>query len=224
MIGRSAVDLNSLLYLKQNYLLLHKNQQNVIENIRKTILEQCLSSISFDDAITKTYFFHKLALSSDVSTIYLDFDLLYSGYVAAQILHQNENVELLQPTSQNWKEFLVNVLDKISQEKHLVIIDSLNGFFATLTDNKEIGRIINTHIALLTSVAQKTNSSILVGSISKFKKDEGWVLSAIGRHVIEIDKMNFISVRKENSHLKFATVDNQNQEKLSLQISDLDLL
>jgi len=157
-------------------------------------------------------------------TLYLDFDLLYSGYVAAKILSQSQNVILHQPTQQTWKNLCVDIMDQISQKQHLVIIDSLNGFFTTITNQKDSGRIINNIIMLLVSTGQKTNSAIVVGSISKFKKDEGWILSAIGRHVIEIDKMNLISVRKQNSHLQLVLADHHNLEKSSLQISELDLL
>jgi hypothetical protein len=115
-------------------------------------------------------------------------------------------------------------MDQISQKQHLIIIDSLNGFFTAITNQKDSGRIINNIIMLLVSTGQKTNSFIVVGGISKFKKDEGWILSAIGRHVIEIDKMNLISVRRQNSHLQLVLADHHNLEKSSLQISELDLL
>jgi len=207
---------------------LNKNQQNdstdVIAKIQEIIYNEYLNSISFEDAITKTYFFHKLVSITDTPTIYLDFDLLYSGYVAAKILSQPQNVTLHQPTQKTWRDLSVDIMDQISQKQHLVIIDSLNGFFTTITNQKDSGRIINSLIILLVSVGQKTNSTIIVGSISKFKKDEGWILSAIGRHVIEIDKMNLISVRKQNSHLQLVLADHHNLEKSSLQISELDLL
>jgi hypothetical protein len=157
-------------------------------------------------------------------TLYLDFDLLYSGYVASKILSQPQNVILHQPTQQTWKDLSVSIMDQISQKQHLIIIDSLNGFFTTITNQKDSGRIINNIIMLLVSTGQQTNSFIVVGSISKFKKDEGWTLSAIGRHVIEIDKMNLISVRRQNSHLQLVLADHHNLEKSSLQISELDLL
>ncbi len=207
---------------------MHKNQQNgsfdTIAKIQKIIYGECLNSISFEDAITKTYFFHKLTSITDIPTIYLDFDLLYSGYVAARILSQDQNITLHQPTQQTWKNLSVDVMDKISQKQHLVIIDSLNGFFTTLLNQKESGRTINNTIMLLVSTGQKTNSVVVVGSISNFKKDEGWILSAVGRRVIEIEKMNLLSVRRQNSNLQLASLDHHNFKKSLLQISDLDFL
>ncbi len=187
------------------------------------IFSKNLGSISFDDAITKTYFFHKLIFFEETPVIYLDFDLLYSGYLAANILPQNENLEIHHPNENTWKEILVDVLEQISKRQHLVIVDSLNGFFVTLADQKDSGRIVNSVLVLLASLGQKTNSVVLAGSVSKYK-EEGWVLPAIGRHVIQIEKMNLFSVRKQNSHFSLALVDKHNLEKSSLQINDLDLV
>ncbi|MFY9301636.1 MAG: hypothetical protein WAO91_10670 [Candidatus Nitrosotenuis sp.] len=199
-----------------------KNQD--ADQIHQMIFSKNLASISFDDAITKTYFFHKLGLLEETPTIYLDFDLLYSGYVAANILQQNENIAIHNLNENTWKELLVTVLEQISKDQHLVIIDSLNGFFVTLSDQKDSGRIINSVLVLLASVGQKTNSVVLAGSVSKYKKDEGWVLPTIGRHILQIEKMNNFSVRKQNSHFQLALVDKDNSPKSTLQITDFDLV
>ena len=196
----------------------------MITRIHEIITDNSLSSISFDEPVTKTYFFHKLAKTSPIPVIYLDFDLLYGGYVASKILTKSDNVTLCQFTSKSILDIFANLMDTISQNQHVVILDSLNGFFAALADEKDSGRIINNLIMLLVTSGFSTESSIVVGSISKFKKDEGWVLSAIGRHVISIDKMNTISIRKQNSNLQLIQTDNLNAQKLSLPISDLDIL
>ncbi|NDB88884.1 MAG: hypothetical protein EB164_08245 [Thaumarchaeota archaeon] len=91
---------------------MHKNQRSAsAEKIQKTIFEQNLSSITFDDPITKTYFFHKLAQLVEIPVIYVDFDLLYSGYLAANILPQNENLEIITP-KEDWQDDFAQILDK----------------------------------------------------------------------------------------------------------------
>lgn len=205
---------------------MHKNQGSrtaVGEKIRKTIFEWNFSSISFDDSISKTYFFHKLALMVDVPVVYLDFDLLYSGYLAANILPQNENLEVISP-KENWKDVIVQTLDKISKSKYLVIVDSLNGFYSALIDQKDSGRIINSTIMLLVSAAQKADSAVVIGSTAKFKKDDGWIIPGIGRHVIQIQKMNLLAVRKQNDTLQLVSVDNDNSVKSTIPLDDLDLV
>jgi hypothetical protein len=203
---------------------LDKNHQaDIIENIRQMIFAESLSSISFSDAITKTYFFHKLLSAIEIPTIYLDFDLLYSGYVASNILPQSDNLRLYQPSEQAWNSLLVQILDEISKEPHMIVIDSLNGFYNMFTNEKDAGRMINSFIMLLVSVGKKTKSVVLIGSLSKFKKDEGWVLLAIGRHVIEINKMNRLVLQKQDSEFHLTLLDQNNSKKSSLKLSNLDL-
>jgi len=202
---------------------LHKNQSvDGIDEIMKTISGQTLNSVSFDDAVAKTYFFHKITSILKMPTIYFDFDMLYSGYVASGMLQQDENTDLLRPTQERIRELLVNVLEKISMRKHLVILDSLNGFF-TMLDQKDSGRLINSMIVLLASAGQHTNSIVLLGSISRFREGQGWILSALGRHVVEIEKMNIISVKKRDSYFQLSLVDRNNFTKSSVQF-DLDLI
>ena len=205
---------------------MHKNPRSssaIGEKIRKTIFEHNLNSISFDDSISKTYFFHKLTFLIDVPVLYLDFDLLYSGYLAANILPQNENLELFSP-KENWRDIMVQTMDKISKKQHIVILDSLNGFFSLLVDQKDSGRIINGIIMLLVSAAQKADSTIIIGSTAKFKKDDGWVIPGIGRHVIQIQKMNLLTVRKQTETLELVSVNHDNSVKSVIPLDDLDLV
>ncbi len=211
------------IYPRENYYLLHKNQRDVIGELDKMMWSEPLCSISFDDVITKTYLLYKLATITEIPVIYLDFDLLYSGYVAAKILPQKQNITLYQPTQNTWKELFANIADEISQRKYLVIIDSLNGFFTMLSEQKDSGRLINSMLVFLSSVGWEAGSVVITGCISKFKKDEGWILTSIGRHVIEINKMSLFSVRK-NSGLILESVDHHNSVKKSLQLNELDLL
>lgn len=200
---------------------MHKNQQTAVK-IQKAIFEQNLSSITFDDSITKTYFFHKLGQIVDVPVIYVDFDLLYSGYLAANILPQNEKLQLFAP-KEDWKDITVQILDKASTKKHLVVIDSLNGFFATLADQKDSGRIINSILVMLATAAQKADSAIVFGSTAKYK-DDGWVLPGIGRHIVQIQKMNFFAIQKQNETLNLVSLNNDNSVKSVIPLDDLDLV
>lgn len=202
---------------------MHKNQRSVsAEKISELVFDQNLSSITFDDAITKTYFFHKLGLVTDVPVIYVDFDLLYSGYLAANILPQNQNIELYAPKD-DWRDIFAQLTDKISTKKHLLLIDSLNGFFTTLSGNKDSGRIINSILVLLASAAQKADSAVLFGSTAKLKED-GWVLPGIGRKIVQIQKMNFLALQQKNETLNLVSLNSDNSVKLVIPISDLDLV
>lgn len=202
--------------------MLDKNP-DPIRKIFTTLYDMSLNSIVFDDAITKTYFFHKLATISEAPVIYFDFDMLYSGYLAANILRLPQNLVIYQPKEDSWKKLLIEVLDLVSRKQHLIIIDSLNGFHTMMPQQNESGRIINNFVMMLASMAQKSESVVLVGSISKFKKESGWVLSGFGRRVIDVEKMNRFWVRAQNSKIQLLLVDQQNAPKNTIDLTPMDL-
>ena len=108
------------------------------------------------------------------------------------------------------------------RSKYLVLIDSLNGFFATMSENKESGRIINSILVLLASSTQKSDTAILFGSTAKIK-DDGWVLPGIGRKVLQIQKMNLLTIQQKNQSLNFMSFNHDNSVKMVLPLDDLDL-
>ena len=94
----------------------------------KDVLEQnTLNVIFYDDSFTKTTFFVKELSKWNIPIFYLDFDLLYSGFVKSGQTPLSKNTTLLCPNADSLHENLRSVIDKISEIKSLVIIDSLNG-------------------------------------------------------------------------------------------------
>lgn len=202
---------------------MHKNQSgHPVEEILKILSSQTLNSISFDDAVAKTYFFHKISMLLRIPTLYFDFDMLYSGYATSGILEKGGSTEIIVPTADRIKEDLAAGVEKISLNKYLVIFDSLNGLF-TMLDQKDAGRLVNSMVMLLASAGRCSSSTILIGSISKFREGQGWILSALGRRVIEIEKMNIISVKKQEPYFQLSLVDHNNFTKSSIQF-DLDAM
>ena len=137
----------------------------------------------------------------NIPTFYLDFDLLYSGFVKSGRTPLPKNITLLCPDADSLHENLRSVVDKISKTKSLVIIDSLNGFFNLLEDRKDTGQIINSLIMLLTSSAKNVNSIVVVGSLSKLINENEWVLYNTGRHVIENKHMTKIQLTESNGNI-----------------------
>jgi len=80
---------------------------------------------------------------------------------------------------------LKSVIEKISNTKSLVIIDSLNGFFNLLEGRKDIGRLINSFLMLLVSSAKHTKSTVMVGILSRLNDENKPILYNTGRRVIE---------------------------------------
>ena len=168
----------------------------------KDILEQnTLNMIFYENSFTKTTFFVKILPKWNIPTFYLDFDLLYSGFVKSGQTPLSKNTTLLCPNADSLHENLRSVIDKISEIKSLVVIDSLNGFFNLLEDKKDTGKIINSFIMLLVSSAKNANSIVVIGSLSKLIDENEWVLYNTGRHVIENKYMTKIQLTESGGNI-----------------------
>ena len=168
----------------------------------KDILEQnTLNVVFYENSFTKTTFFVKKLPKWNIPTFYLDFDLLYSGFVKSGQTPLSKNTTLVCPNVDNLHENLRMIIDKISKTKSLVVIDSLNGFFNLLEDRKNTGQIINSFIMLLVSSAKNVNSIIVIGSLSKLINENEWVLHNTGRHVIENKHMTKIQLTESNGNI-----------------------
>ena len=154
-------------------------------NLEKLFEQKRINSILYDDPFLKAGFISKLVQDTDIDILYLDLDLLYSGYITSRILSSKENVALFQPSVENLGKILTEVLVKSSLSQTLVIVDSLNGLFNILNRKKDVGRVVTSTIMLLASIAQITNSYVLIASMVRYKKEEGWVLSPTGKRLIE---------------------------------------
>ena len=160
-----------------------------------------LNVVFYENSFTKITFFVKIMSELSIPIFYLDFDLLYSGFVKSGQIPLPKNTTLLCPNADNLHENLRSVIDKTSEKKSLVIIDSLNGFFNLLEDGKDTGQIINSLIMLLVSSAKNANSIVVIGSLSKLINENEWVLYNTGRHVIENKYMTKIQLSESNGNI-----------------------
>ena len=185
--------------------------------IRNVLEQNTTSMIFYEDSFTKTSFFTREISNWQVPIFYLDFDLQYTGLVKSGITPEMKNLTLLCPENGRLREDMKSVIAKISREKSLIIIDSLNGLFNVLGEDKEIGRLANSFLMLLVSAASHTKSTIIVGVLSKLNEDK-WVLYNTGRSVI--DSKNFTKIkltREENNMLAILlNSDNSNNSDIIL--------
>ena len=194
--------------------LLSKNPEQVNSKIENILEQNLLNIIYYENSFAKAKFLTKTIEKWDIPTFYLDFDLLYSGYVKANVVPTLKNVTLLWPNSENLRENLESVIEKISMTKSVVVIDSLNGFFNILKDD-DAGMLINSFIMMLASSAKNTKSIILVGSLSKLNEENEFVLYSSGRHVIDNKLMKKIQLVESNGLLKINILNFDNSTKSS---------
>ena len=194
--------------------LLSKNPEQVNSKIENILEQNLLNIIYYENSFAKAKFLTKTIEKWDIPTFYLDFDLLYSGYVKANVVPTLKNVTLLWPNSENLRENLESIIEKISMTKSVVVIDSLNGFFNILKDD-DAGMLINSFIMMLASSAKNTKSIILVGSLSKLNEENEFVLYSSGRHVIDNKHMEKIQLVESNGLLKINILNFDNSTKSS---------
>jgi len=197
--------------------LLSKNPEQVNSKIENILEQNLLNIIYYENSFAKAKFLTKTIEKWDIPTFYLDFDLLYSGYVKANVVPTLKNVTLLWPNSENLRENLESVIEKISMTKSVVVIDSLNGFFNILKDD-DAGMLINSFIMMLASSAKNTKSIILVGSLSKLNEENEFVLYSSGRHVMDNKHMKKIQLVESNGLLKINILNFDNSTKSSFPV------
>ena len=113
------------------------------------------------------------------------------------MIKKNENVMIYSSNKKNWEKDLKETIKKITKEKTLVILDSLNGIY-NLFDDLESIRFINSVIMLLSSISRNTQAQILVTAMTT-KNDEGeWILSPNGNHLFDSkNSRNYYLVESE---------------------------
>ncbi len=164
----------------------HDNESNNLgANLLNVISQKQINSILYSDPFLKAGFISKLVNETKTEILYIDLDLLYSGYVTSGTLVRQENLTLYQPTEDTIEDMLTEILVKASISQVLVIIDSINGLFNTLNYKKQAGKAVASIVMLLASTIRQTNSSLVLASMARYKKEEGWILSPTGKRLIE---------------------------------------
>lgn len=152
----------------------------------QTMLEQDLiNSVFYSDPFLKAGFISKLVQDTKLEVLYLDLDLLYSGYVTSGIITTEKNLTLFQPTTETLYKMIKEILVKASLSQTIIVVDSLNGLFNMLNRKKNIGKTVMSIMMLLASMAKMTKSYLVVTSMVRYKKEEGWILSPTGKRLIE---------------------------------------
>ncbi|TSA18813.1 MAG: hypothetical protein D4R72_01230, partial [Nitrosopumilales archaeon] len=140
---------------------LFKNHDNapkaeIILNLQNILTQNKINSVLYSDPFLKAGFVVKLVEDLKLDVLYLDLDLLYSGYLASGMIKTPQNLTLFQPTFEVLNKTLAKILVDLSTKKSIVIIDSLNGLFNILHKKKEIGKIVASYVMLLASMAYST--------------------------------------------------------------------
>jgi hypothetical protein len=203
-------------------LVLSKNPENIsnddLIHIKNEISDKNPNIIMCSEPFIKTQFLIDLIESIDYKIIFLDFDLLYSGYTISSMIKENDRTEVYRPSKETWKETLTDVVKKISNEKFFIIIDSLNGLY-NLFEKSETGRLINASLMLLASIGNETKSSVLVTVLARRNENMDWILSPGGRNIIHLRKSQIYTLNRRAESLILNKLDQDGKSKKEFKIT-----
>ena len=178
------------------------NLEYIQNEFKKNIPNLILCSNSFH----KIEFLNKIIISTKNPIIFVDMDLLYSGYIESKMIQEKENLMIFQPSNLNWKEKLSEIITKVSKKEFLIIIDSFNGIY-NLFDDLESARFVNSCIMLLSSLGKQTNSTIVITAMARKKDNNQWTLSPGGKHILKSVKTGVYFLKKIQNDLKIKSID-----------------
>ena len=200
--------------------MLDKNPELILDNdlnkINNEFLEKTPSIILCSKPFLKSEFLKRLIESQSIPKIFLDFDLMYSGYFISGMI-KNESVEIFRSSRKTWENDLKEIIEKISKQKVLVVLDSLNGIY-NMFDELESARSINAAIMLLSSVARTTNSLIVVTAMVTKNENKEWILSPGGRHLMDSKKSGMYYLGMSETSLILDLVEKNLQYSKSFEI------
>ena len=187
---------------KNPEIILDDNLENIQNEFKKNVpsLVLCLNSFH------KIEFLNKLINSVKNPIIFVDMDLLYSGYIESKMIQRRENLEIFQPNKLDWGKRLSEIITKSSEKKLLIIVDSFNGLY-NLFDDLESARFVNSCIMLLSSLGKQSNSTIVITAMARKKDNNKWILSPGGKHIMKSAKTGIYFLKKIQNDLKIKSID-----------------
>ncbi len=191
-------------------MVLDKNPEQILDNnlihIQNEFGKNIPSIVLCSEPFHKAEFLNRLINSIESPIIFVDMDLLYTGYVESGMIHKKDNVIIFHPNKATWREKLSEIISKVSEEKFLVVIDSFNGVY-NMFDDLESARFINSCIMLLSSLGRQTNSSVVITAMARKKENDEWILSPGGKQIIKSRITGVYFLKKIEKNLVISTLE-----------------
>ncbi len=193
-------------------MVLDKSPEQILDNnlihIQNEFEKNIPSIVLCSEPFHKAEFLNRLINSVDGSIIFVDMDLLYTGYVESGMIQKKDNVIIFHPNKESWREKLSEIISKVSKEKFLVVIDSFNGVYS-IFDDLESARFINSCIMLLSYVGRQTSSSVVITTMARKKENNEWVLLPGGKQIIKSGKTGIYFLKKIENSLVLNTLEDR---------------
>jgi len=193
--------------------VLDKNPEQILDNnlihIQNEFRKNMPSIVLYSEPFHKAEFLYRLINSIKNPIIFIDMDLLYTGYVESGMIQKKDNVVIFHPNKVSWREKLSEIISKVSKEKFLVVVDSFNGVY-NMFDDLESARFINSCIMLLSYVGRQTSSSVVITAMARKKENNEWILSPGGKQIIKSRRTGVYFLKKIENSLVISTLEDTN--------------
>ena len=201
--------------------MLDKSPEWVLDNdlslVQNEFGKNVPSIVLCSEPFYKAEFLNILINSVKTPVIFVDMDLLYTGYVESGMIQKKDNVTIFHPEKIDWKDKLSKIITDASKQKILVVIDSFNGVYNMFND-LESARFINSCIMLLSSLGRETSSSIVVSAMARKKENNEWVISPGGKQIIKSEKTGVYFLKKIQGNLMISTLENSGSDSKKFKI------
>jgi hypothetical protein len=184
---------------------------NNLTHIKNEFEKNVPSIVLCSEPFHKAEFLNRLINSVDNPIIFVDMDLLYTGYIESGMIQRKDNVTIFHSDKTSWMEKLSDIITKVSKEKFLVVIDSFNGVY-NMFDDLESAIFINSCIMLLSSLGRETNSSVVISAMARKKENNEWILSPGGKQIIKSEKTGVFFLKKIENDLVISTLEDTNSK------------
>ena len=192
--------------------MLDKSPEQILDNnltyIKNEFEKNVPSIVLCSEPFHKAEFLNRLINSVESSVIFIDMDLLYTGYVESGMIPKKDNVIIFHPNKISWREKLSEIISKISKEKFLVVIDSFNGVYS-IFDELESARFVNSCIMLLSYVGRQTSSSVVITTMARKKENNEWILLPGGKQIIKSENTGIYFLKKIENSLVISTLEDR---------------
>ncbi len=162
-----------------------------LEIIKDSLNPGSSNLLFYEDAFLKINLIQEIISAQKLPILYVDLDFLFTGFVHSKLL-TFDNLSLFNTLDSNLNQILPEILNKISLEPHLVIVDSVNGLYNTLSNNEDSGRTVNSILMLILQHIKSSDSILIIPALATVK-DEKWIL-ANGRQILENENIKKISL------------------------------
>ena len=201
--------------------MLDKSPEWVLDNdlslVQNEFGKNVPSIVLCSEPFYKAEFLNILINSVKTPVIFVDMDLLYTGYVESGMIQKKDNVTIFHPEKIDWKDKLSKIITDASKQKILVVIDSFNGVYNMFND-LESARFINSCIMLLSSLGRETSSSVVVSAMARKKENNEWVISPGGKQIIKSEKTGVYFLKKIQGNLMISTLENSSSDSKKFKI------